>query len=81
MPLGYVLMQLLTICQSSAAIAIAKTAWSHPDTATAGILRRALSWIIPQFLIRECCNRYEQKLELESPDKNERSDISVSKAA
>ena len=70
---GYVIVQLLTICQNSAAIAVARTAWRRPDTVTAGMLRRALFWIIPQFRIRDCWNRYEQKLELKLPERNERS--------
>ena len=78
---GYALVQLLTICQNSAAIAVAKIAWRHPDTVTAGMLRRALFWIIPQFRVRDCWNRYEQKLELELPDKNERSGSVLPKAA
>ena len=78
---GYALVQLLTICQNPAAIALAKTAWRSPHTVTAGMLRRALFWIIPQFRIRGCWNRYEQKLELKLPDKNERSDSFLEKAA
>ena len=78
---GYALLQLLTICQNSAAIEVAKTAWRQPDTVTAGMLRRALFWIIPQFRIRDCWNRYEQKLKLELPNKNERSDSILPKAA
>ncbi|UYM17444.1 hypothetical protein [Endozoicomonas euniceicola] len=143
---GYALVQLLTICQNPAAIALAKTAWRNPHTVTAGMLRgaafnnlpgcwllaiscsysqpptanrqppkaksqkpkaksqkpkaksqkpkansgilcsaaslrRALFWIIPQFRIRGCWNRYEQKLELKLPDKNERSDSFLEKAA
>ncbi len=78
---GYALMQLLTICKNSAAIEVAKTPWRHPDTVTAGMLRRALFWIIPQFRIRDCWNRYEQKLELELPNLNERSDDILPKAA
>ena len=78
---GYALVQLLTICKSSAAIEVARTPWRHPDTVTAGMLRRALFWIIPQFRIRDCWNRYEQKLELELPDKNERSESILPKAA
>ena len=31
---GYALLQLLTICQNSAAIAVAKTPWRSPDTVT-----------------------------------------------
>ncbi|KEQ17501.1 hypothetical protein GZ78_17220 [Endozoicomonas numazuensis] len=77
---GYALMQLLTICQNPAAIAIAKIAWRLPDTVTAGTLRRAMFWIIPQFRIRDCWNRYEQKLELELPDKDERSGSILLKA-
>ena len=65
----YALVQLLTICLNSSAIAVAKIPWRPPDTVTAGMLRRALFWIIPQFRIRDCWNRYEQKLELELPDK------------
>lgn len=78
---GYAFLQLLTICQNSAAIAVAKVPWRQPDTVTAGMLRRALSWIIPQFRIRDCWNRYEGKLELELPEKNERSGSSLPKAA
>ena len=78
---GYALVQLLTICQNSAAIAVAKIAWRHPDTVTAGMLRRTLFWIIPQFRIRDCWNRYEQKFELKLPDKNERSGSFLEKAA
>ena len=78
---GYAFLQLLTICQNSAAIAVAKVPWRQPDTVTAGMLRRALSWIIPQFRIRDCWNRYKGKLELELPEKNERSGSSLPKAA
>ena len=78
---GYALLQLLTICQNSAAIEVAKTAWRHPDTVTAGMLRRVLFWIIPQFQIRDCWNRYEQKLELELPDKKRTFEQFLSKAA
>ena len=77
----YAFLQLLTICQNSAAIAVAKVPWRQPDTVTAGMLRRALSWIIPQFRIRDCWNRYEGKLELELPEKNERTGSPLPKAA
>ncbi|OED46543.1 hypothetical protein ACH42_03885 [Endozoicomonas sp. (ex Bugula neritina AB1)] len=43
---GYAVLQLLIICQNPAAIEVAKTTWRHPDTVTAGMLRRALFWII-----------------------------------
>ncbi len=78
---GYALLQLLTIFQNSAAIEVANTPWRHPCTVTAGMLRRALFWIIPQFRIRDCWNRYGQKLELISTNKNERSDNISSKSA
>lgn len=78
---GYALLQLLTICQNSVAIEVAKTPWRNVGTVTAGMLRRALFWIIPQFRIRDCWNRYGQKLELISENKNERTDSITSKAA
>ena len=64
---GYALVQLLTICKSSAAIEVARTPWRHPDTVTAGMLN--------QFRIRDCWNRYEQKLRLELLNKNESDSI------
>nr|MDT0253596.1 transposase [Endozoicomonas sp.] len=78
---GYALLQLLTICKNEAAVRVAKIDWRLPGTVTAGTLMRPLRLIIPQFRIRDCWNRYEQKSELISENKNNRTDSISSKAA
>ena len=66
---GYALLQLLTICQKSAAIEVAiiayEVSWIPLQPECLGVM---LFWIIPQFQIRDGWNRYGQKLEPELPD-------------
>ena len=59
---GYALLQLLTVCQNHSARAITDIPWRNPDTVTAGMLRTALSGIIPLFAIRACWDKYAQKI-------------------
>ncbi|MFK0569933.1 transposase [Endozoicomonas sp.] len=77
----YAILQLLTICKNSVAVKVAKIDWRLPGTVTAGTIMQAQRLIIPQFRIRGCWNRYEQKLELISGNKNNRTDSISSKAA
>ena len=60
---GYALLQLLTVCKNQACLNISRIPWRSPDTTTAGMMRIALSRIIPRFPIRKGWNRYHQKYE------------------
>ncbi len=60
---GYALLQLLTVCKNQACLNISRIPWRDPDTTTAGMMRIALSRIIPRFPIRKGWNRYSQKYE------------------
>ncbi len=65
---GYALLQLLTVCKNQACLNISRIPWRSPDTTTAGMMRIALSGIIPRFSIRKGWNRYEQKYEFNFTD-------------
>lgn len=78
---GYALLQLLTVCQTSAARAVVDIPWRKPDTVTAGMLRVALLRIIPRFDIRACWGRYGQKFEFNRWRDSEDSGTIVPKAA
>ena len=60
---GYALLQLLTVCKNQSCLKISRIPWRSPDTTTAGMMRIALSRIIPKFPIRKGWDRYHQKYE------------------
>ena len=62
---AYALLQLLTVCKNQACLSISNLPWRDQDTTTAGMMRIALSKIIPRFPIREGWNRYNQKYEFD----------------
>ncbi len=62
---AYALLQLLTVCKNQACLSISSLPWRDQDTTTAGMMRTALSKIIPRFPIREGWNRYWQKYEFD----------------
>ncbi|USE34743.1 hypothetical protein [Endozoicomonas sp. SCSIO W0465] len=65
---GYALLQLLTVCKNQACLNISRIPWRSPDTTTAGMMKIALSGIIPRFSIRKGWNRYKQKYEFNFRD-------------
>ena len=62
---GYALLQLLTVCKNQACLKISRIPWRSQDTTTAGMMKIALSVIIPRFPIRRGWNRYAQKYEFD----------------
>lgn len=78
---GYALLQLLTVCQNKACLNISRLPWREADTTTAGMMRLALSRIIPKFAVREGWNRYSQKYEFDIDKVTEWSDADRAKAA
>ncbi|WP_299729703.1 hypothetical protein, partial [uncultured Endozoicomonas sp.] len=51
--------------KNEACLSISSLPWRDQDTTTAGMMRIALSKIIPRFPIREGWNRYNQKYEFD----------------
>lgn len=78
---GYALLQLLTVCKNEAAVVVASIPWRNQNTSTAGMMRNALSSIIPQFNIREGWNRYRQKYEFDFEKLTNRSNRILTEAA
>ena len=78
---GYALLQLLTVCKNEAAVVVASIPWRNQNTSTAGMMRNALSSIIPQFNIREGWNRYRQKYEFDFEKLTNRSNRTLTEAA
>ena len=78
---GYALLQLLTVCKNQACLNVSRIPWRDPDTTTAGMMRIALSKIIPRFAIRKGWNRYSQKYEFNFSELTGQSRPDKSKAA
>ena len=78
---GYALLQLLTICKNQACLNISRIPWRSPDTVTAGMVRIALSKIIPRFTIRKGWDRYRQKYEFNFDELIDQSVYGKAKAA
>ncbi len=78
---GYALLQLLTVCKNQACLKISRIPWRSQDTTTAGMMKIALSVIIPRFSIRKGWNRYEQKYEFDFDGLTDQLTPEKSKAA
>ena len=78
---GYALLQLLTVCKNQACLNITRIPWRSPDTVTAGMVRIALSRIIPRFTIRRGWDRYRQKYEFNFDELIDQSVSGKAKAA
>ncbi|MGI2029946.1 hypothetical protein [Endozoicomonas acroporae] len=59
------ILQLLTVCKNQSCLKIPRLSWESPDTTTAGMMRIALSRIIPRFPIGRGWDRYHQKYEFD----------------
>ena len=78
---GYALLQLLTVCKNQACLNITRIPWRSPDKVTAGMVRIALSRIIPRFAIRKGWDRYKQKYEFNFDELIDQSVSGKAKAA